>query len=226
MKKIFSYSVLRFRPSYLLEEQINVGLLFVFKGAHQVVFIYPENLDRVRQFYPKADSNILKKYLQSFEKKARNLSSHAMNLDNVFQTFIPNDANSLYLTSPKSGYYSDINTTLDYYRREYFSIYSNQPTKQSKSGDIALIGVIGIIIYLIWDYFRQENRSSSQDIKEDIQQKFGNLSTDQINNIYNAVEEEVMLNTNYHSNSNSDQDINSIVEKVADKLAKTREFVD
>jgi len=123
MRKIFSYSVLRFRPSYLLEEQINVGLLFVFPETQQVIFLYPNDLQRVQLFYKKADLLMLEKYLESFKEKAISLSGASFDEKDIHRNFIPLDANSLYFSPHKSGHYSDINTILDYYKKQYFSEY-------------------------------------------------------------------------------------------------------
>ncbi|MGB0861488.1 MAG: DUF3037 domain-containing protein [Saprospiraceae bacterium] len=217
MRKIFSYSVLRFRPSYLLEEQINIGLLFVFRGERKVVFLRPNNLNRVQSFYPSADIIILEKYLKSFEQKARNLSNHTHQLDNIFKTFIPTDASNLYLTTSKSGQYSDINTTLNYYKKEYFSIYNNQASKRNWTGDF----LIGIVVYLILDYFKNQKEVSSKIIKKDIQQKFGHLKAIEIENIYASVENEVFSNNDgILIQKNTNQNINIIVEKVINQLGK------
>jgi hypothetical protein len=221
MRKIFSYSVLRFRPSYLLEEQINIGLLFVFPSEQKVVFLRPNNLNRVQLFYPNADIIILEKYLKSFEQKARNLSVHDYHLDNIFKTFIPIDASNLYLTSSKSGHYSGIDTTLNYYKKEYFSIYNNQSSKQNWTRDVALIGVLGIIVYLILDSFNNPTQKSSEVIKKDIQQKFGHLEDIEIEDIYAFVEDEVFsVSDGILIQKNTHQNIDVIVEKVIDKLSK------
>jgi hypothetical protein len=221
MRKIFSYSVLRFRPSYLLEEQINIGLLFVFPSEQKVVFLRPNNLNRVQLFYPNADIIILEKYLKSFEQKARNLSVHDYHLDNIFKTFIPIDASNLYLTSSKSGHYSDIDTTLNYYKKEYFSIYNNQSSKRNWTRDAALISVLGIIVYLILDYFNNPTQKSSEVIKKDIQQKFGHLEDIEIEDIYASVEDEVFsVSDGILIQKNTHQNINVIIEKVIDKLSK------
>lgn len=221
MRKIFSYSVLRFRPSYLLEEQINIGLLFVFPSEQKVVFLRPNNLNRVQLFYPNADIIILEKYLKSFEQKARNLSVHDYHLDNIFKTFIPIDASNLYLTASKSGHYSDIDTTLNYYKKEYFSIYNNQSSKRNWTRDVALIGVLGIIVYLILDSFNNPTQKSSEVIKKDIQQKFGHLEDIEIEDIYASVEDEVFsARDGILIQKNTHQNIDVIVEKVIDKLSK------
>ena len=43
MNKKFQYCVLKYRPSYLLDERVNVGLLFIFLEEQTIRFIYPSS---------------------------------------------------------------------------------------------------------------------------------------------------------------------------------------
>lgn len=115
------YSVLRYRPSYLLKEQINVGLLFVFPETAEVIFHFPGKLARVTQFYAEADLSFLKKYLYALKAKAKNTIGE---LD-VFSSFIPKDAGSLYFSEPKLGTYINKEATVDYYKKLYFKPYED-----------------------------------------------------------------------------------------------------
>lgn len=127
MKKPFSYSVLKFRPSYLLQEQINIGLLFVFPIEKQAVFVHPHQLSRITQFYKEADLPILKIYLKAFEEKAKQWSNSSQELASIHQNLLPKDANNLYLTNQKSGVYTSITDIINYYENIYFStFYSNK----------------------------------------------------------------------------------------------------
>jgi hypothetical protein len=123
MTKPFLYSVLRYRPSYLLEEQINVGLLFVFPDDGEVIFQFPTKLARITQFYSAADLPILRKYLYAFKTKAKKAEAEST----TFDDFIPKDASSLYLTKPKNGTYIIKEEILSYYKGLYFkSYYENE----------------------------------------------------------------------------------------------------
>lgn len=127
MTKPFLYSVLRYRPSYLLEEQINVGLLFVFPEEEEVIFLFPSKLARITQFYSAADLSILRKYLYAFRTKAKKATIEP----SIFNNFIPKDANSFYLSEPKKGTYILKEEILTYYENLYFkSYYENEMTRK------------------------------------------------------------------------------------------------
>ena len=71
MKNSLYYSVLRYRPSYLLKEQINIGLLFVLPETEEVIFLFPNKLARITQFYAAADLPLLRKYLYALKSKSK-----------------------------------------------------------------------------------------------------------------------------------------------------------
>jgi hypothetical protein len=113
------YSVLRYRPSYLLEEQINIGLLFVIPETEEVIFAFPNKLARITQFYAEADLPILRKYLYALKSKSKKVIGSV----ELFDNFIPKDASSLYFSEPTSGTYINKEATIDYYKQLYFKSY-------------------------------------------------------------------------------------------------------
>lgn len=113
------YSVLRYRPSYLLEEQINIGLLFVIPETEEVYFYFPNKLARVTQFYAEADLPIIRKYLYAFKSK----SKKAIGTVELFDNFIPKDASSLYFSKPVKGTFPDNKAAINYYKKLYFQPY-------------------------------------------------------------------------------------------------------
>ena len=118
------YSVLRYRPSYLLEEQINIGLLFVIPETEEVFFCFPNKLARITQFYAEADLPIIRKYLYAFKSK----SQKAIGKVELFDNFIPKDASSLYFSEPIKGIFPDTKATIDYYKNLYFKPYEDLET--------------------------------------------------------------------------------------------------
>jgi hypothetical protein len=133
MTKLSYYSVLRFRPSYLLEEQINVGLLFVFPDENIVRFIYPKNLERVTQFYPDANLKILKKYFKAFEQRAAEMTQA---LPTVFNDFLLKSAGNLYFGSVVRSEYTNLDKLINDYRTYYFRFYEVQ--KNQKKDELYL----------------------------------------------------------------------------------------
>jgi hypothetical protein len=121
MKNSLYYSVLRYRPSYLLKEQINIGLLFVLPETEEVIFLFPNKLARITQFYAAADLPLLRKYLYALKSK----SKKAIGSVEIFDNFIPKDASSLYFSESKQGTYINKEATIDYYKQLYFAPYED-----------------------------------------------------------------------------------------------------
>ncbi len=132
MNKQYFYTVLKYRPSYLLEEQVNIGLLFIFPGTEEIRFLYPTHLGRVSKLYPDADLPLLKRYLKTFERVAKKiqLAHYAEKLPSITTAFIPKDASSLYFSDFKSGTYADVSTLLKYYKDLYFGVYLDHSKKR------------------------------------------------------------------------------------------------
>jgi len=113
MTKTFKYSVLRYRPSYLLEEQVNIGLLFLFLDDNKISFIYPKKLRRLTQFYPNTNLKNLKRYLHLFEQKGNKLDVPLIgdNFNHFIEAnFLAKDASNLYFSPVKSGLYKSTST--------------------------------------------------------------------------------------------------------------------
>lgn len=125
MTKSFSYSVLKYRPSYLLDEQLNIGLLFSFPEEKIIKFIAPKKLERIQLLYPDTSPFFLQLYLNNFRQKAYEItqSEKEINHDKIVSDFIPVDANSLFFTKSVKGKYKNIEETVSYYDKLYFDVY-------------------------------------------------------------------------------------------------------
>lgn len=136
MSLFFQYSVLKYRPSYLLDERINIGLLFRFvkeEGADELTFVFPLRLSRISQAFPNlGPKNIqdIKRYLKAFEKAALRINRVNDSLYDIIPTeFIIDDANSLFFSETKEGFYQSVEKTITYYKEQYFKFYDLQQTK-------------------------------------------------------------------------------------------------
>ncbi len=135
MTKIFKYSILKYRPSYLLGEQVNIGLLFFFLEDKKVLFLHPSKLRRLTQFYPDTNLRIIKKYLAAFNRKANkiDLPSDLVNFDNFIEdSFFAKDASSFYFTTVKSGSYTHLSKIIAYYNQLYFGVYEGKSKRNKK----------------------------------------------------------------------------------------------
>jgi hypothetical protein len=142
MTKTFKYSVLKYRPSYLLEEQVNIGLLFLFLDDNKISFIYPKKLRRLTQFYPNTNLKNLKRYLHLFEQKGNKLDVPLID-DNfnhfIEANFLAKDASNLYFSPFKSGVYKSTSSIIEHYNNLYFSVYEGK-VKQNKKDEAYLRG--------------------------------------------------------------------------------------
>jgi hypothetical protein len=147
----FHYTVLKYRPNYLLDEQINIGLLFVFPTGKSVKFLFPTNLSRLKILFPKANLDFIKQFLDAFKWKASDLTRNFkkieydsflsskersleefLNLSDLDErslnkiladNFVVPDASSFYFSDWKSGEHHDFPALLEYYRYLYFSVF-------------------------------------------------------------------------------------------------------
>lgn len=159
MNQPFQYSILKYRPSYLLDERVNIGLLFHFtdmvekegvvKKESKFIFVFPTRLRRISNFFPNLGSRNLtdiRRYLIAFQNKANALSlkedANNKSLNEIIPSeFIVNDANSFFFSEIKQGFYKDIKQIVDYYRNQYFKFYDKTETKKSQD-------------YLVKEYFK------------------------------------------------------------------------
>jgi Protein of unknown function (DUF3037) len=131
MSKPFQYSVLKYRPSYLLDERVNVGLLFHFVGDQRLVFVHPSSLKRISQSFPQlAKLSDIRRYLEAFARQAGKLTKNGFEAsakleDIIGRGFLVNDANSFFFSEVKFGFYESLQETLDYYTNQYFHFYEN-----------------------------------------------------------------------------------------------------
>jgi hypothetical protein len=155
--KSYYYTVLKYRPNYLLDEQINVGLLFVFLNENRSVFLFPKNLTRLKTLFPKANIGFIRQYLEAFEWQANQLRNEISFIvenanpdkdkslpyflhksvfidkplsDLVAEKFVVPDATSFYFSDWKSGFDNDTDELLKHYHNLYFAVYEHEEATQ------------------------------------------------------------------------------------------------
>ncbi len=145
MNKIFKYCLLKYRPSYVLSEQVNIGILFMFAEDNKIVFEYPNKLKRLSSLFPHADLNYTKRYLATFSAKAKELSKNnlfvSQQFDNnelIVNEFLIADANSFFFSDWKVGVYNDIDKTISHLKNQYFANYFSDEDINRKDDDFLL----------------------------------------------------------------------------------------
>ena len=141
-QKFYQYSILKYRPSLLLDEQVAIGLLFVFIEDRRVEFIFPTHLTRrLSSLYPNTNTNLIKTHLKAFERRATELSSKPLYVEGKLSSlieseFLQTDSNSLFFTDFKVGSYLDANATIEYYRQEFFALYDTVEDEKRQYDDV------------------------------------------------------------------------------------------
>lgn len=141
-EKVFKYSVLKYRPSYWLDEHINIGLFFWFQEEDKISFLYPNQLKRIHNLFPEANLGHIRYRLTRFSNYAERLTKQGLppflELDDFLNSeFLVSDANAFYFSPAKSGVYQHSSKITSYYYDSYFSIYDI--SKKEKNKDEAWI---------------------------------------------------------------------------------------
>lgn len=125
MKQPFKYAVLQYRPSYLLDERVNVGLLFHFVEEKTVEFVFPEHLSRINHLFPGEEPHLLRQYLRSFKNETLGLNKNPLYLNQIDLTasLLTPDANAFCFSDWKTGLYADRQATLAHYQKLFFKYY-------------------------------------------------------------------------------------------------------
>ena len=129
MNEKFKYCTLKYRPSYLLDERVNIGILFYFPNTQKLEFLFPSRLSRLKQLFPKVNLSDIKTYLKSFKNTSNNLSITDLSNEVLSQRFLTPDANSLFFSEIKAGTTNSPQETLDYYYDSFLGNYkaNNKP---------------------------------------------------------------------------------------------------
>ncbi|MFO8000551.1 MAG: DUF3037 domain-containing protein [Marinilabilia sp.] len=133
---VFKYSVLQFVPSQVLDERVNIGILFFFPEEHKMKFICPDSLHRIKALFHKVKENKIKIYLNFIKEKVHDLNDNQSLFYSRFNEFddLLNFVDSQVLKADDSSlqfsetfqslkYTQDLDQIVTDFKREYFSEY-------------------------------------------------------------------------------------------------------
>jgi hypothetical protein len=133
----FTYSILQYQHSLLLNESVNVGIVFSFPGESKIYFV-PGNLNRVKCLYPDFDPSLFNTIVKGIKTKL------IPNADSLFDTnnqntfkqqlnalLIP-DSSALQFSDPfvSVDTFNDIEKTIDAFSK--MILPGNQPEKEDE----------------------------------------------------------------------------------------------
>ena len=149
-KPVYTYSLLQYRHSQLLEEVLNVGLLAWFAHQRRLVFIYPRSLSRITSVYPRVQEKTVRNYLRSFSLRVANLNRQPeafahFDLEASFAQFIANelippDASALQFAQPRKGLLitDDVDALAKRLYNLYFTVYDTAANESFRIDDLQL----------------------------------------------------------------------------------------
>ena len=134
----YHFAVLRYRPSYLLGEVVNIGVLFWFLEEGKFVFVAPTHLERLKSLYIAANLVNIRLGLKHFDLQAKILSSqkseisrHIFDEKVLTEHFLLKDANAFTFSDWKKGDMNGktSNELVEYHQKQYlYHYYKNHQT--------------------------------------------------------------------------------------------------
>ncbi len=140
MKEEFYFSILKFRYNQLIEESLNVGLIFYFPNSSQIAFRGTKDLRRIKKAYLDVDLANIKMYLGSFDSKAKAISKKAFSYARepevlINEHFLVQNGSSLAFDKVKRApIWRDYKRTIDHFTSIYL-IDKVPSVKESKRHD-------------------------------------------------------------------------------------------
>lgn len=140
MKKILRYSVLRYSPSKISGEKINLGIAFSDErqGIHE--FRHTNRFKRIAGFDDELNIDTIKQLLKGIKTDIDNslLTNGRFDLDEYIKFFI----NDFCFDEPKTIYYEDWDATVERINKSYFRFDYEKNNRPSKADDLKLLGEI------------------------------------------------------------------------------------
>lgn len=140
MKKVLRYSVLRYSPSKISGERINLGIAFSDEqqGIHE--FRHTNKFKRIAEFDDELSIDVVKKLLKGIKTDIDNslFTNGHFDLDEYIKFFI----NDFCFDEPKTIYYEDWDAAVERINKAYFRFDYGENNRPSKADDLKLLGEI------------------------------------------------------------------------------------
>lgn len=139
------YCLLKYRPSAVLGEQVNLGIIFFLKEEGELKFIFPAALGRLNSLFPGVDINRVKQYLKNFKNTVNTFSKNNVELIKTTSAekllgdylLVP-DSNSLFFSEMRTTRYAKLEELLQQYDEKYFSAYYERHDDEKHSDQYLL----------------------------------------------------------------------------------------
>ncbi len=124
MKKIYYSCPLYYRPSFILNQQIIIGVLYIFVEEKKLFFDFPTHLRFAKQVFSNTNLDNLRLLLEQFQKTAAIYSGNFEQPEHIIQQIYgePNSA-SFVFDAPLFGYYRNLSSHIQEKHHFYFQSY-------------------------------------------------------------------------------------------------------
>jgi len=149
----FEISILKYRHSYHLGEELNIGVLIYSSSIKKLIFIYPPKLQRLSNVYPDISLSQIKSFLKDFDKLVEGYnkalisntssnqntlydlnSSKFSELNSIISSkLLPIDSSAFYFTKAKKGTTVELRKYVEYQRQELLQLYSSRLSRERKN---------------------------------------------------------------------------------------------
>ena len=136
MEKILKYSVLRYSPSTLSGERINLGILFSEESTGMHSFYYTKNLNRIKSFDDELDKTALKELLIGISKE---VEGEWNNTGFDIQKFTKYYINDFKFDRIQAITYETIEKIISELQKVYFRFDFEKNDRPSKNDDQKII---------------------------------------------------------------------------------------
>lgn len=137
MEKVLKYSVLRYSPSTVAGEKINLGIIFSDMESGYRVFKYSKKFSRLATFDDEIDLTMVRKLLQSIADDVEgNLFTYdKFDIEQYTKYFV----SDFSFEKPKAIYYDDLEEMMDRLHKTYFRFEYDKKERPSKEDDKSIL---------------------------------------------------------------------------------------
>ncbi len=139
MEKVLKYSVLRYSPSILSGERINLGILFSEESIGFHSFYYTHRLNRIKSFDDEIDKSVLRDFLIGIEEEASGKWYHDSFDINKFTKYYIND---FQFETPQAIIYDNLDTVITRLKKAYFRFDYAKSERPDKNADQKILADI------------------------------------------------------------------------------------
>ena len=122
----YHFSVIRYCPSYVLNETLVLGLFYILPNESKCVFIYPKKLGRIKRTFKDANLASIRARLKAYKARAAKITFDANKYDSfdiITKNYGLREASSIYFEPAKVAFYSRFDGLIENDYQKYFENY-------------------------------------------------------------------------------------------------------